>query len=136
MGPVSGQRARHGGDRGGARREWRSNRDGREASAAAAEPRALAFAPPGSRVPDGIDLSRLDLTGAAPAPCPRDVKPMLATLTDEPFDREGWLFEIKWDGYRAVGEVRRGDVLLYSRNMSSYNDRYAGSGARSPDAAL
>ena len=49
---------------------------------------------------------------------------MLATLTDEPFDREGWLFEIKWDGYRAVAELSGGDVLLYSRNMLSFNDRY------------
>ncbi len=49
---------------------------------------------------------------------------MLATLTDEPFDREGWLFEIKWDGYRAVAELSGGNVLLYSRNMLSFNDRY------------
>ncbi|MDY6982841.1 MAG: DNA polymerase ligase N-terminal domain-containing protein, partial [Pseudomonadota bacterium] len=29
--------------------------------------------------------------------------PQLATLVDAPFDREGWVFEIKWDGYRALG---------------------------------
>jgi bifunctional non-homologous end joining protein LigD len=34
---------------------------------------------------------------------------MLATLVDKRFDRAGWLFEIKWDGYRAIGDrVRLG----------------------------
>ena len=28
--------------------------------------------------------------------------PMLATLVDKPFDAEGWLYEIKWDGYRTL----------------------------------
>lgn len=111
--------------------EWTSNRsNGQEderpdpgargfapAVGTAAEPAAIL------RV-DGMDVSRIDLTGAIPAPLPREVKPMLATLTDEPFDREGWLFEIKWDGYRAVAELGGGEVLLYSRNMLSYNERY------------
>jgi bifunctional non-homologous end joining protein LigD len=30
------------------------------------------------------------------------VKPMLAKLAAEPFDRAGWLFEVKWDGFRAI----------------------------------
>jgi len=34
---------------------------------------------------------------------PKNVKPMLATLVREPFDGEDWLFEIKWDGFRAIG---------------------------------
>jgi bifunctional non-homologous end joining protein LigD len=32
----------------------------------------------------------------------RLVRPMLATLVDAPFDRPGWIFEVKWDGYRAL----------------------------------
>jgi hypothetical protein len=32
---------------------------------------------------------------------------MLLPLVDEPFDREGWLFEIKWDGFRAVAQISR-----------------------------
>jgi hypothetical protein len=35
---------------------------------------------------------------------------MLATLVHQPFDRSGWLFEIKWDGYRAIAEVDKGQV--------------------------
>ncbi len=52
------------------------------------------------------------------------VRPMLATLVDQPFDRDGWLFEVKWDGYRAIAEVRDGNVRLYSRNQQSFNSAY------------
>jgi len=41
---------------------------------------------------------------------------MLATLTDAPFDDQGWVFEDKYDGFRMVAEIRRGKVTLYSRN--------------------
>lgn len=55
---------------------------------------------------------------------PRAVKPMLATLVDESFDKEGWLFEIKWDGYRAIAEVEDGKVKLYSRNNIDLTQKY------------
>ena len=43
--------------------------------------------------------------------------PMLATLIDEPFDDPQWLFEIKWDGYRAICTVHEdGTMELVSRN--------------------
>src|SRR5262249_40708243 len=40
---------------------------------------------------------------------PHDVKPMLATLVGQPFDRAGWLFEVKWDGYRAIAGIEKGN---------------------------
>jgi len=49
---------------------------------------------------------------------------MLTTLVDEPFDEKGWLFEIKWDGYRAIGSFVNRNVELYSRNNSSFKERY------------
>jgi len=49
---------------------------------------------------------------------------MLATLIDEPFDDGNWIFEIKWDGYRAVAEIKDGEVDLYSRNNNSFNQKY------------
>ena len=33
---------------------------------------------------------------------------MLAVLVDQPFDDENWIFEIKWDGYRATAEINNG----------------------------
>ena len=44
------------------------------------------------------------------------LQPMLATLTDAPFDDPGWVFEDKYDGFRMIAEIRRGKVALYSRN--------------------
>jgi bifunctional non-homologous end joining protein LigD len=58
-------------------------------------------------------------------PMPRNVKPMLATLVEAPFDRDGWVFEIKWDGYRAVAEVSSDKVRLYSRNHTSFESKFA-----------
>lgn len=59
-----------------------------------------------------------------PAPFPHAVKPMLAQLVDKPFDDPDWLYEVKWDGYRALAEIDRGKVRLYSRNNQSFNDAY------------
>jgi bifunctional non-homologous end joining protein LigD len=52
------------------------------------------------------------------------VKPMLATLTDAPFDDPSWIFEIKWDGYRAIAEVTKNNIELYSRNGLSFKQLY------------
>jgi bifunctional non-homologous end joining protein LigD len=55
---------------------------------------------------------------------PHRVKPMLATLAGESFDDSDWVFEVKWDGYRAVAEVAPGKAKLYSRNLQPFNDHY------------
>ncbi|MET0300445.1 MAG: DNA ligase D [Flavitalea sp.] len=49
---------------------------------------------------------------------------MLATLVDKPFDKEGWLYEVKWDGYRAIAFVDGKNVELRSRNDKSFNDKF------------
>lgn len=48
-------------------------------------------------------------------------KPMMAQLAAEPFNRPEWIFEIKWDGYRAIAEICNGTVKLYSRNGKILN---------------
>src|SRR4051794_1296830 len=45
---------------------------------------------------------------------------MLAKETDKAFSKEDWIYEIKWDGYRAIAEVNKKDVKLYSRNGNSF----------------
>lgn len=50
-------------------------------------------------------------------PLPSVTTPMLATLVDAPFDDSDWLFEFKWDGYRALAAIAAdGTVTLTSRN--------------------
>jgi DNA ligase D-like protein (predicted ligase) len=49
---------------------------------------------------------------------------MLATLTDERFSRQGWLFEPKLDGERCLAFGRRGTLRLLSRNQIRLNDKY------------
>jgi bifunctional non-homologous end joining protein LigD len=66
-----------------------------------------------------------DLMDAPLVPMPHNIKPMLATLIEEPFDHPDWIFEVKWDGYRAVAEVRDGDVSLYSRNHIRLNQKFS-----------
>jgi bifunctional non-homologous end joining protein LigD len=49
---------------------------------------------------------------------------MLAGETANPFDDKNWLFEIKWDGYRAITEKTKNNILLYSRNGLNFLDKY------------
>ena len=70
-------------------------------------------------------MEREDLRKAPVQTMPHGIKPMLATLVRDPFDHPDWIFEMKWDGYRAIAEVRDRGVSLYSRNRISFNERYS-----------
>jgi bifunctional non-homologous end joining protein LigD len=63
--------------------------------------------------PKGLTQLLQDLPNAL---IPENIKPMKATLVDEPFDEPGWIYEIKWDGYRAVSVLNDGKASLLSRN--------------------
>ncbi|MGE5807081.1 MAG: DNA ligase, partial [Ignavibacteria bacterium] len=66
---------------------------------------------------------------------PRNIKPMFATLTDpswlehtekdKSFKKDNWIYEIKWDGYRAIAEIEDGKISLYSRNGNSFNKKFS-----------
>ena len=51
-------------------------------------------------------------------------KPMLASPGGDPFDSEEWIYEIKWDGYRAIAECKGDKIKLYSRNGLSFNEKF------------
>lgn len=55
---------------------------------------------------------------------PGDIKPMLATLTDKPFNSKEWLFEIKWDGYRVITKKKGKQITLTSRNLTSFDKKF------------
>src|ERR1700761_1807828 len=56
------------------------------------------------------------LKAAPKTKMPTNIKAMKATLVDEPFDDPGWIYEIKWDGYRAIALVKKAEVEIMSRN--------------------
>ena len=58
--------------------------------------------------------------GRIPATPP---SPQLARLVDAPPRGEGWLHELKWDGYRLLAIVRGGEVTLWSRNGLDWTRR-------------
>ncbi|MEK7572129.1 MAG: DNA ligase D [Patescibacteria group bacterium] len=55
---------------------------------------------------------------------PHEITPMLAQLAKAPFDNDEWVFELKWDGYRAIAEIQKGKIKLYSRNQQDFTQRY------------
>lgn len=72
-----------------------------------------------------IKFNTLPHVGVYPhAPMPHAVTPMLCTLVDNPFDDPDWLFELKWDGYRAIAAKQKGKVELYSRNGLDFATKY------------
>ena len=63
----------------------------------------------------------IEKTGAPRAHIdPRSVEVMLAEASDEPFTRDGWVFELKLDGYRLLASKTKGEVLLLTRNGNDY----------------
>ena len=55
---------------------------------------------------------------------PLQLSPMLATLVNKPFDKPGWSYEVKWDGYRALAYINKGEVDIRSRNNKSFNEKF------------
>jgi bifunctional non-homologous end joining protein LigD len=62
----------------------------------------------------------------APKPSGRAYAPMLATLAQDVPRGAGWIFEVKWDGYRAIATVTGSDVALTSRNGNDLTTRFQG----------
>src|SRR3954466_7685965 len=56
-------------------------------------------------------------------PLPEGIEPMLARSGPLPPD-EGWAFEIKWDGVRAIAYIEGGRIQLRSRNQTNITPRY------------
>lgn len=69
-------------------------------------------------------LNPAELPGAKKVAMPDQVPVALATLADKPFSNPDWLFEIKWDGERALAFVRDGEVEFRSRSDREITQEY------------
>ncbi|HEY6390355.1 MAG TPA: DNA ligase D [Bryobacteraceae bacterium] len=64
------------------------------------------------------------IRGAVKAPMPRTISPMLATLTTKPPSGDQWLYEVKWDGVRALCFVDDNQLRIYSRTQKRCDQQY------------
>src|SRR6267143_4896575 len=71
-----------------------------------------------------IPIQPAELQGARKGAMPSRVEPMLATLANRPFSDPNWLFEIKWDGVRALARIENGALVLRSRTGVDIAKRY------------
>jgi bifunctional non-homologous end joining protein LigD len=84
-------------------RVWHSNRDGGGGSAS----------------PDPAEVP-----GARRAAMPKFVQPQLATLVERPPEGDGWLHELKHDGYRILARVEHRRAKLFSRNAHDWTEKF------------
>lgn len=71
-----------------------------------------------------IPLNVSDIDEARRASMPQKLSPMLATLTDDAFSDPNWLFEIKWDGVRALAWIADGKYKLRARSGNDITAQY------------
>ena len=127
-------------------RVWESNRSGKDEgtfkqkiaalAARAAAKKAGAKQPAGSsrsaakksarsgeEPSSGIDPSTIE--GARKGAMPTAIEPQLATLVDQVPRGAEWVHEIKYDGYRALCEIRGGESRMLTRHGKDWTDRFA-----------
>lgn len=80
------------------------------------------FTNPSLKTADDILIQ--GIRGVKKSPYLKHPQPMLAHLSSKSFDNPDWLFEIKWDGYRAIAEIKNGKAKLYSRRRQLMNRQY------------
>ena len=61
--------------------------------------------------------------GAVPAKLPLSLAPQLATLVEEPPRGKGWIYEVKFDGYRILARIDGDDIRLFTRNGNDWTPR-------------
>ena len=62
--------------------------------------------------------------GSTAAPMPTGIGPMLATLTEMPPSGPGWMYEVKWDGVRAMCFIENGTVRVAGRKGNDITRQY------------
>src|SRR5699024_1573285 len=76
-----------------------------------------------SEIYDAEDFSQKD-TKERKLDISEFIKPMLASPKRKIFNDPGWIYELKWDGYRMISAISNGEVKTYSRNGNSFTERF------------
>ncbi|MEA2753105.1 MAG: bifunctional non-ous end joining protein LigD [Myxococcales bacterium] len=63
-------------------------------------------------------------TKGAPLPAFGKIQPQLATLVDDVPTHGDWVYELKYDGYRAIATLDDGEVRIASRNGKDWTDHF------------
>jgi len=71
-----------------------------------------------------LEIIKRKIPDAPKTKIPVGLRPMLATLVDEPFTDNDWQFELKLDGYRTLAYLNNGQVDLRSRKNNSFNKQF------------
>jgi bifunctional non-homologous end joining protein LigD len=70
------------------------------------------------------ELERFHMKKPGRAAIPKITQPMLATLVEEAFNDEDWLFELKLDGMRAVVVKNGQEIEMWTRNAKTLANRF------------
>ncbi|MFZ0593315.1 MAG: DNA ligase D [Bryobacteraceae bacterium] len=65
-----------------------------------------------------------EIAGAKKTAMPESIEPMMATLTEEPPSGDQWIYELKWDGVRALCFVEKGKLRIDSRRGKRAEAQY------------
>ena len=74
------------------------------------------------KVTRSIDPSKVD--GASKESMPAFIEPQLATLVKTAPDDDGWIEEVKFDGYRMLCRIDQGQARLHSRNNKDWTGNF------------
>lgn len=72
----------------------------------------------------GIKELVKNIAGKSPSDQPPEAKPMLASLAKEFPEGDDWIYELKWDGFRAMAVLLNNRKDLFSRNQKNFNQKY------------
>jgi bifunctional non-homologous end joining protein LigD len=110
--------------------KWKSNRSASQPTTTTKKTRKakeqhIVIEPPAKKnYKQAVAFIKRDFKKAAKTEMPSHLKPMEATLIDEPFSDKDFQFEIKWDGYRSIAYVNNDEVNLRSKSNLPFNKNY------------
>jgi len=77
------------------------------------------------KVRDDPSVNPSSIKGAKKADFPRFVEPCLALLSEKPPEGDGWLHEIKFDGYRLMASLDGKGIRLLTRSGLDWTERFS-----------